>query len=252
MLFVTFVTLSVAAYGTYNPQTGRFLQQDPLGYVDGLSLYEYTRSSPVIVTDPMGGCGKPPHLTPKTTCKCFCIESLTLDGRTSNVGSELFLGAVMQVRLRGRWVAWDQEADGRANFQWWEWYTQVPNWHADQYAGRPTQTWQHILNYWVPQPEDTVWPAEEPYEDRPGHYRCGTPAFADQTAWFWIRAIGHPRCPCGYRNYADYFAYLRYKGNVTSAGIDVDVEVGHDYRDTATKPPLPGGGPNLPEQRYPF
>jgi RHS repeat-associated protein len=39
---------------TYDPQTGRFNQRDPAGYVDGASLYEYCASSPASSTDPSG------------------------------------------------------------------------------------------------------------------------------------------------------------------------------------------------------
>ena len=38
----------------YDPEAGRFLQRDPLGYVDGLSLYEYCRSRPWCGIDPFG------------------------------------------------------------------------------------------------------------------------------------------------------------------------------------------------------
>ena len=39
---------------TYDPEAGRFLQRDPLGYVDGLAAHEYVGSSPVRFTDPSG------------------------------------------------------------------------------------------------------------------------------------------------------------------------------------------------------
>jgi len=41
-------------FRTYDPDTGRFLQRDPLGYVDGPSLYEYARSDPSLFSDPLG------------------------------------------------------------------------------------------------------------------------------------------------------------------------------------------------------
>ena len=37
-----------------DPGTGRFLQRDPKGYVDGLNLYEYVGSNPVNYIDPFG------------------------------------------------------------------------------------------------------------------------------------------------------------------------------------------------------
>ncbi|MCK6456822.1 MAG: RHS repeat-associated core domain-containing protein [Phycisphaerae bacterium] len=41
-------------YRTYNPIWGRWHQQDPLGYVDGVNLYEYVASSPLIFVDIFG------------------------------------------------------------------------------------------------------------------------------------------------------------------------------------------------------
>jgi RHS repeat-associated protein len=37
-----------------HPALGRWTSQDPAGYVDGLSLYEYCRSGPVYISDPYG------------------------------------------------------------------------------------------------------------------------------------------------------------------------------------------------------
>ena len=87
VLLALFV-LPLFSAGTYNPQSGRFLQRDPLGtgpmivhtyngphmisggplvrgpnaasrlrqYLDGMNLYEYVRSNPIMLTDPVGGC----------------------------------------------------------------------------------------------------------------------------------------------------------------------------------------------------
>jgi RHS repeat-associated protein len=38
----------------YSPALGRWLQPDPLGYVDGASLYQYVTSNPVARMDPFG------------------------------------------------------------------------------------------------------------------------------------------------------------------------------------------------------
>ncbi len=38
----------------YDAGLGRWHQRDPMGYVDGVSLYQYARSSPIIGMDPMG------------------------------------------------------------------------------------------------------------------------------------------------------------------------------------------------------
>lgn len=38
----------------YDCVKGRFLQRDPLGYVDGVNLYEYVHGNPINLTDPTG------------------------------------------------------------------------------------------------------------------------------------------------------------------------------------------------------
>lgn len=38
----------------YDPIHGRFLQRDPLGYIDGMGLYEYVKGRPNKMTDPLG------------------------------------------------------------------------------------------------------------------------------------------------------------------------------------------------------
>jgi RHS repeat-associated protein len=38
----------------HDPALGRFLSRDPLGYVDGMSLYEYVKGMPLISVDPHG------------------------------------------------------------------------------------------------------------------------------------------------------------------------------------------------------
>jgi RHS repeat-associated protein len=40
----------------YDPTTGRYLEADPLGLVDGASVYGYVRQSPMMLTDPTGEC----------------------------------------------------------------------------------------------------------------------------------------------------------------------------------------------------
>ena len=38
----------------YHASLGRFLQPDPIGYSDGLSLYEYATNDPMLMHDPLG------------------------------------------------------------------------------------------------------------------------------------------------------------------------------------------------------
>lgn len=39
---------------SYDTILGRFIERDPIGYADGMSLYEYVKSSPFVLADPFG------------------------------------------------------------------------------------------------------------------------------------------------------------------------------------------------------
>ncbi len=43
----------------YDPTTGRYIQADPLGLVDGASVYGYAKGNPLYWTDPTGECVGP-------------------------------------------------------------------------------------------------------------------------------------------------------------------------------------------------
>jgi len=51
-----------------NAVQGRFIQRDPLRYADGVNLYEYVRSNPVMGLDPMGLPEKPETSTESEDC----------------------------------------------------------------------------------------------------------------------------------------------------------------------------------------
>jgi RHS repeat-associated protein len=38
----------------YSTEMGRFIQRDPLGYVDGMNLYQYVEGMPITSMDPLG------------------------------------------------------------------------------------------------------------------------------------------------------------------------------------------------------
>jgi RHS repeat-associated protein len=84
----------------YDPTTGRYLQADPLGLVDGPSVYGYARQSPVRWTDPRGldstnfdkfvrdaakaagkagrGASRAPHPVPKIVGYCLWAIAIVL------------------------------------------------------------------------------------------------------------------------------------------------------------------------------
>jgi RHS repeat-associated protein len=46
--------LELATYRAYDPKLGRWLSEDPLGFVDGLNMYAYVSNNPVRRIDPEG------------------------------------------------------------------------------------------------------------------------------------------------------------------------------------------------------
>ncbi|MEU2156246.1 RHS repeat-associated core domain-containing protein [Streptomyces sp. NPDC019396] len=78
----------------YDPETGRFISQDPIGHAGGPNLYQYAVSSPTTYTDPTG-------------------NNPLLIGCVGGGVSEAFLDWGIQ-RLSGRKVDWGQVATSAA------------------------------------------------------------------------------------------------------------------------------------------
>ncbi|MEE1797665.1 polymorphic toxin-type HINT domain-containing protein [Streptomyces sp. JV176] len=72
----------------YDPETGRFISQDPIGYAGGTNLYEYALSSPTTYTDPSGN----------NPMLAGCVGGGLLDGGID----------WLTQRLSGRKVNWGQ------------------------------------------------------------------------------------------------------------------------------------------------
>jgi len=76
----------------YHPSLGRFMQRDVLGYVDGMSLYQYTGSNPIVRTDPTGGCDRPTNPQTQMPMVPFTpgIQVLTKGKATGNCGGAMY------------------------------------------------------------------------------------------------------------------------------------------------------------------
>jgi RHS repeat-associated protein len=62
----------------YDPTTGRYLQADPLGLIDGASVYGYARQSPGMYVDPRGEQGGPYHPPVGVRTRCNSTDSCPL------------------------------------------------------------------------------------------------------------------------------------------------------------------------------
>ncbi|MER7901149.1 RHS repeat-associated core domain-containing protein [Streptomyces sp. NPDC096046] len=78
----------------YDPQTGRFISQDPIGHAGGTNLYQYALSSPTAYTDPSGN----------TPLIAGCIIGGVVDGGLD----------WLTQRLSGRKVNWGQVGQSAA------------------------------------------------------------------------------------------------------------------------------------------
>ena len=67
---------------TYDPGTGRFLQRDPAGYVDDLSLQQYASSSPTCLVDPLGLDPMPSDVVTKEDVENAANRAADSDGNT--------------------------------------------------------------------------------------------------------------------------------------------------------------------------
>lgn len=77
-------------YRTYSPTMGRWLQRDPAGYMDGVSLYEYVRSQPMVLVDALGlasdACEKECHRLKQACIATGDLGKTTLAALTSGCG----------------------------------------------------------------------------------------------------------------------------------------------------------------------
>jgi len=96
----------------YEPNLGRFLQTDPMGYDAGLNLYAYVRNDPVNATDPSG-------MFSEEFCDIMCSSSSAGYGGVASGGHSESnqAGAAAAVRpappatvsgsgLLGRFLSW--------------------------------------------------------------------------------------------------------------------------------------------------
>jgi RHS repeat-associated protein len=101
----------------YSPSLGRFITRDPLGYVDGMSVYEYVGSSPRVYVDAMGYESRPVEKSaiPGTVLDKFRKMAVKKYGDDSVIAWKYDKNETMRAGgervgwIGGRLVSWNEE-----------------------------------------------------------------------------------------------------------------------------------------------
>ena len=110
----------------YDPQSGRFVSEDPIGLNGGLNPYVYANNSPTNLTDPYGLCPEQPRTTGESahkenekTLECiYALEGITAYGRRGAnwlFGIARGDGASGRFGLRGSGVRFGGSSGGEAS-----------------------------------------------------------------------------------------------------------------------------------------
>lgn len=108
--------LYLCTFRYYDPQTGRFLTRDPIGYGGGINLYGYTQNNPVNMADPLG--------------TSAAVGALPILGGVAGMDGPLPFADLPAIGAFGALAAYDL-------YQWWRNRPQVCNM-------RPGKNWNEV------------------------------------------------------------------------------------------------------------
>ncbi len=228
-----------SASAMYHPGLGRFLQRDVLAYVDGMSLYQYGRSNPIVRTDPTGGCSQRQREA-AIACNCYCVDNIKLKGvidpNPRNAQAEV------KVTITGSWKpAPAGKKGGLPRVEWFEWYTEKPT--VSLYNKLEVKTWHELYSI-VPgnstfaeiNPRTADMKNVYTLSDSPGVTGYNVDNH-DQKAYFAIRASSTPECGCP-KPHDTVFATHAYRTG--------DKGYSNRFQNLTGLPPVPGDPPFKP------
>ena len=182
----------------YDYYIGRWLTHDPLGYIDGMNLYEYVKSNPCTLTDLMGYMAS----SSNQYGYCFCVSSLNIKDvvpipgwAPPSIPNARNVGVEFTVTVTGQWKCYKEKTQG-PKIQWMEKFTVKPSGYWD----KDTNKW-HIIRDNLTVGYDGSCNEEQEYfvlRDRAGMWTLlGIHNEVDQHMQFRIRACSTPGCGCG-------------------------------------------------------
>ena len=203
--------LAADASAMYHPTVGRFMQRDPIGYADGMSLYEYVGGRPVADRDPDG------RETQKK-CWCCCAIGVKFEGAERFVQDDTF-GHKIRVTVTYEYIEIDKELENKdCTLKWEEKSNRVPEYMRR--AGFRDNEWGDV-NEEKPPGEKSLRPGSitlAPWHGRrkspvgPGKpitVRLMDPAHIGKhddrrVLYFAITVLSAPNCPCGAASLTGY------------------------------------------------
>jgi RHS repeat-associated protein len=122
----------------YSPTLGRFLQPDPIGYIDGMNLYAYCGNNPLNFIDPLGLCGKRDGMTPEEEKQEIINTAQQNNSNPRNVTpiihypgapwwywipNDCYTQSSLREKKLGEWKHWGTKIDPRQKWDHWPYYS---------------------------------------------------------------------------------------------------------------------------------
>ena len=223
--------LYYACNRNYSPSLGRWISQDPAGYINGANTYQFVESNPVGNVDPWGAVTFPNNFT--SGAGTFRVAR----GPAGNGGSPWYTGVDVEfwpspnARQNYQEILLVQFVRSRYGLE-----GKTRGWHLDNGAG-----WK----FWGPIPYwgRPKWFQKPPYYVNQAPMQHGPKGLAFAHAW---DNPGRNGTNVSEEEWKDYAVGIGYNGSVHSLGY---VNYGIDYYDSATDSPtnaitywIAGGG----------